>query len=101
MANVSFNNGAIRKMKEALSDPSAQGQMVRVTLDHVHGDHAHYGLTLSKKTDHDEVVNVGGLEVLLDRKQLDWLDGVEVKYLLYPQEGWKITNPNRDNHGDH
>ncbi|MFC4766863.1 iron-sulfur cluster assembly accessory protein [Effusibacillus consociatus] len=101
MAEVTFNKLAIRKMQEVLNGPEAAGQMVRLMVDHVHGDHAHYGITLSKKTANDEVVDVGGIEVLLDRKQLDWLDGVEVKYLLYPKEGWKITNPKKSNYGDH
>lgn len=101
MMSVTFNKGAIRKMQEVLTGPNGEGQMVRLMVDHVHGDHAHYGLILSTKTEHDEVVDVGGLEVLVDQRQSDWLDGVEVKYLLYPQEGWKITNPRRNNHGDH
>ncbi|GAX88807.1 iron-sulfur cluster assembly accessory protein [Effusibacillus lacus] len=101
MADVTFNKLAVRKMQEALDGPNGEGKMVRVMVDHVHGDHAHYGLVLSTRTGHDEVVDVGGLEVLVDKRQMDWLDGVEVKYLLYPQEGWKITNPKRNNHGDH
>jgi iron-sulfur cluster insertion protein len=101
LAQVTFNKLAIRKMQEVLNGPNAEGQMVRLMVDHVHGDHAHYGIILSTKTAHDEVVDVGGLEVLLDRRQLEWLDGTEVKYLLYPQEGWKITNPSKNNHGNH
>lgn len=101
MAQVTFNKLAIRKMQEVLEGPNAEGNMVRLMVEHVHGDHAHYGLILSKQTSHDDVVDVGGLSVLVDRRQLDWLDGAEVKYLLYPQDGWKITNPRKNNHGEH
>ncbi|WP_226375194.1 iron-sulfur cluster assembly accessory protein [Effusibacillus dendaii] len=98
---VTFNQLAIRKLKEAMEGQEAKGMKVRLVVNHVHGDHAHYSVTLSAPTAHDEVVDAGGLEVLLDRRQSEWLDGVQVKYLLYPEEGWKITNPRKNNHGDH
>lgn len=100
MANVTFNKLAVRKMQEILDSPEGQGKMIRV-IYHAHGDHAHYGLDLSEKTQHDEVIDAGGVEVLVDKRELDWLDGVSVKYLLYPEEGWKITNPSKNSFGDH
>jgi Fe-S cluster assembly iron-binding protein IscA len=74
---------------------------VRVYVTHAHGDHAHYGLSLDKPTDADEVVQTDKeIEIIMERGN-SLLDGVKIDYIYTPQEGFVITNPSKGNHGDH
>lgn len=97
---VTMNKLAVKKLQEALEKEADSDLAIRIVLDHVHDDHGHYSIHLDKQSENDEVLDVQGLRVLLDREQMEWLDGLEVKYLLYPREGFKVTHPNQG-HGHH
>jgi Fe-S cluster assembly iron-binding protein IscA len=96
-----MNNLAAKKIREALDQQEDKSLQCRISVDHVHGDHAHYGLAFDTKKPEDEVVSVQGLDLLVGPENKNMLDGLSIKYLLYPQEGFKITNPSQNNHGDH
>lgn len=96
-----MNSLAAKKIREALENAEEKNLKCRIAVDHVHGDHAHYGLSLDSQKADDEVVTVQGLELLVGPQNKDMIDGLSIKYLLYPQEGFKITNPSKNNHGDH
>jgi iron-sulfur cluster insertion protein len=96
-----MNSLAAKKIREALEQQEDKSLHCRVYVDHVHGDHAHYGLAFDTKKAEDEVVTVQGLELLVGPENKDMIEGLSIKYLLYPQEGFKITNPSKNNHGDH
>lgn len=103
MTKIEMNSLAAKKIREALEpelakDPNLQ---CRVYVDHVHGDHAHYGMAFDTKKPEDEVVSVQGLDLLVGPDNKDMIDGLSIKFLLYPEEGFKITNKAKGNHGDH
>jgi len=82
-------------------EKETEGKMIRVYVTHAHGDHAHYGLGIDEPTDKDVVVSTdSGINVILE-KDNDFLDGVRIDYFYLPEEGFSITNPSKNNHGDH
>ncbi|WP_409305056.1 iron-sulfur cluster assembly accessory protein [Peribacillus sp. SCS-155] len=91
-----INKNAAKKLQEMLSREDAEGKMVRVFITHMHGDHAHYDITLDTPKENDEIVHTDkGIDVLLDKNE-EFLDGVWVKYFYVPQEGFEITNPSKE-----
>jgi len=101
LTKIEMNSLAAKKIREAMEQQENKDLKLRVSVDHMHGDHAHYGMTLDAQKPEDEVISVQGLEVLVGPENKEMLDGLSIKYLLYPQEGFKITNPSKNNHGDH
>ncbi|PWK05391.1 HesB/IscA family protein [Tumebacillus permanentifrigoris] len=101
MTTIEMNSLAAKKIREALEKENNPDLKCRVQVDHVHGDHAHYGLGFDTQKPGDEVVSVQGLDLLVGPEHKDMIDGLSIKFLLYPQEGFKITNPSKNNHGDH
>jgi iron-sulfur cluster insertion protein len=64
----------------------------------MHGDHAHYDITLDTPTEHDEIVKTDKeIDVLLDQRE-DFLDGVWIQYFYVPQAGFVITNSSKGSH---
>lgn len=101
MTKIDMNSLAARKIREALEQQNDANLKCRIAIDHMHGDHAHYGLTFDTQNPEDEVVSVQGLDLLVGPENKEMIDGLSIKFLLYPQEGFKITNPSKNNHGDH
>lgn len=86
-------------LKEMLSKEEATGKMIRVFVTGHHGDHAHYDFKLDTPTEHDEIVKTNkNIDVLLDKREADLLDGVWIQYFYVPQEGFVIANPSKGNH---
>ncbi|MGG1311967.1 MULTISPECIES: heme biosynthesis protein HemY [Cohnella] len=96
-----ITRNAAKVLRKELDKPENEGLKLRVFVTHSHGDHAHYGLDLDKPGDGDEIVSTDkGIDVLLKSGD-EFLDGVMIDYLYFPQEGFVITNPSKGNHGDH
>lgn len=99
--NCSINKMAAKVINEVLASEQGQGKMLRIAVTHKHADHAHYGLGLDVKGEHDEVVQTeSGIPVLLDSRE-ELLDGVSVQYMTVPNEGFIITNKSKGNDGSH
>ncbi|MBM4761911.1 iron-sulfur cluster assembly accessory protein [Bacillus sp. B15-48] len=92
-----INRNAAKVLKEMLAD-AEEGKMIRVVIDYMHGDHAHYKLVIDLPTEYDEIVKTDkDIEVLLDKRE-EWLDGVWIQYFYVPQEELVITNPTKSPH---
>lgn len=99
--NCKITRNAAKVLRQELDKPENADKKLRVVVTHRHGDHVHYGLDLDQPTEHDEVVSTDKeVDVILDKRE-EWLDGVKIDYLYFPQEGFVITNPSKGNHGDH
>lgn len=101
MTKIEMNSLAAKKIREAMAEQNNPNVKCRVVIQHMHGDHAHYGLAFDEQKPEDEVVNVQGLDLLVGPENKEMIDGLSIKFLLYPQEGFKIVNPSKGNHGDH
>lgn len=96
-----ITRNAAKVLRSELDKPENAGKKLRVFVTHSHGDHAHYGLDMSEPTDQDEIVSTDkDIDVLLAKGE-EFLDGVKIDYLYFPQEGFVITNPSKGNHGEH
>ncbi|USK31808.1 iron-sulfur cluster assembly accessory protein [Bacillus sp. F19] len=93
-----INRNAAKELKELLAGEEAEGKMIRVVVTEMHGDHAHYDITLDTPTEHDEIVKTDKeIDVLLDQRE-DFLDGVWIQYFYVPQAGFVITNSSKGSH---
>lgn len=90
-----INRLAAKQLKNWLENEANEGEMIRVYVTHMHGDHAHYDLKLDTPTEHDEIVKTDkGIDILLDRRD-EYLDGVWIQFFYFPQEEFVITNPDK------
>ncbi|XID95515.1 iron-sulfur cluster assembly accessory protein [Paenibacillaceae bacterium WGS1546] len=99
--NCKITRNAAKVLRRELDKPENADLKLKVFVTHSHGDHAHYGMDLAKPTDDEVLVSTDKeIDVLLTKGE-EWLDGVKIDYLYFPQEGFVITNPSKGNHGDH
>ncbi|MCD7033582.1 iron-sulfur cluster assembly accessory protein [Metabacillus sp. GX 13764] len=93
-----INRNAAKVLNNMLAEEEAKAQHVRVSITHMHGDHAHYEIGLDVPNEHDELVETDkGITVLLDKRE-EFLDGVWIQYYYVPEEGFVITNPSKGGH---
>ncbi|RUS48671.1 iron-sulfur cluster assembly accessory protein [Cohnella sp. AR92] len=96
-----ITRNAAKVLRTEIDKPENAELKLRVFVTHAHGDHAHYGMDLDKQKEGDVVVSTDkGIDVLLKEGE-DFLDGIIIDYLYFPQEGFVITNPSKGNHGEH
>ncbi|MBR3117810.1 heme biosynthesis protein HemY [Oceanobacillus profundus] len=96
-----INRNAAKMLKEMLAKEEAEGKMIRVNISHMHGDHAHYGISLDTPTEHDEIVKTDkDVDILLDTRE-EFLDGIWIQYFFVNNEGFVITNPSKGHSHHH
>ncbi|AXI10193.1 heme biosynthesis protein HemY [Oceanobacillus zhaokaii] len=96
--NCKINRNAAKELKKMLATEEAEGKMIRVYIEHMHGDHAHYGIKLDTPTEHDEIIKTDkDVDILLDARE-DFLDGVWIQYFYVDNEGFVITNSSKGGH---
>ena len=97
-----INRNAAKELKKLLATEEAEGKMIRVNIDQMHGNHAHYGISLDTPKEHDEIVKTDKeIDVLLDTRE-DFLDGVWVQYFYVGDNpGFTITNKSKGGHVNH
>ncbi|WP_223069869.1 HesB/IscA family protein [Paenibacillus caui] len=99
--SVKITRNAAKVIKKELDKEENKGLALKVFITHAHGDHAHYGLDLTKPGENDTVVSTDkDIDVIIDLSD-PFLNGVKIDYLYFPEEGFVITNPSQGNHGDH
>lgn len=90
-----INRNAAKVLKDMLNTEEGQGKMIRVYISHMHGDHAHYGISFDSPTEHDEIVKTDkDIDILLDARE-EYLDGIWIQYFFVDNEGFVITNPSK------
>jgi Fe-S cluster assembly iron-binding protein IscA len=98
---VKINRNAAKELKKMLESDEAQGKMIRIHISHMHGDHAHYGITYDTPGEHDEVVKTDkDIDIILDTREA-FLDGIWIQYFYVDNEGFVITNPSKGGHHHH
>ncbi|MRG85114.1 iron-sulfur cluster assembly accessory protein [Salinibacillus xinjiangensis] len=94
---VKMNKNAGKELKRMLATDEAKGKMIRVSVTHIHGDHAHYEIDYDTPTEHDEIVKTDkDVDVLLDTREAEWLDGIWVQFFHVPKPEFVVTNPTID-----
>lgn len=96
--NCKINRNAAKELQKMLATEEAEGKMIRVYIEHLHGDHAHYGIKLDTPTEHDEIVKTDkDVDILLDSRE-EFLDGIWIQYFYVDNEGFVITNSSKGGH---
>ncbi|MED1674556.1 iron-sulfur cluster assembly accessory protein [Pallidibacillus thermolactis] len=98
---VKINKNAAKVIKKELENENNQGKMLRVYVSHLHGNHAHYGISFDTPKETDEIVKTDkDIDVLLESGN-EWLDGVWIQYFYVPEEEFVITNPSKGHSHHH
>lgn len=96
-----ITRNAAKVLRRELDQEANKDLKFRVYITHMHGDHAHYGLKLDTPTEQDVVVMTDkDIEVVLQQDE-EFLDGVKIDYLYFPEEGYVITNPSKGYRGEY
>lgn len=97
-----INRNAAKELNKILESKDAEGKMIRVYITEMHGDHAHYGISLDTPKEHDEIVKTDkGIDILLDTRE-EFLDGVFIQYFYVgDRPGFTITNSKKGGHVHH
>ena len=97
-----INRNAAKELNKILTSEDADGKMIRVYITEMHGNHAHYGISLDTPTEHDEIVKTDKeIDILLDSRE-DFLDGIFIQYFYVGDHpGFTITNPKKGGHVHH
>jgi Fe-S cluster assembly iron-binding protein IscA len=91
--NVKITRNAAKKMKEILEQEADKELKFRVYVTEIHGDHAHYELTLDKPGENDVVISTDkGVDIIVEKDE-PLLDGVKINYVYIPEEQWDIYHP--------
>ncbi|MFS0862754.1 iron-sulfur cluster assembly accessory protein [Fredinandcohnia sp. 179-A 10B2 NHS] len=99
---VKINRNAAKVIKQMLASDEAEGRMIRVIITEHHGNHAHYALQFDNPTEHDEIVKTDkDVDILLDTRDAEFLDGVWIQFFYVPEEGFTITNPSKGYNHQH
>ncbi|GAA0499572.1 hypothetical protein GCM10008986_28470 [Salinibacillus aidingensis] len=99
---VKINRLAGKELKRMLATKEAEGKMIRVSVSHVHGDHAHYDIGIDTPKEDDEIVKTDkDVEILLSKQEEEWLDGIWIQFFQVPEEEFVVTNPKKGHHHHH
>ncbi|MFS0750657.1 MULTISPECIES: heme biosynthesis protein HemY [Oceanobacillus] len=97
---VKINRNAAKVLKRMLLEDGSD-KKVRIYISHMHGDHAHYGMSLDTPGEHDVIVQTDkDVDIILDSRE-EFLDGIWIQYFFVEDEGFVITNPTKGHHHHH
>ncbi|MDX2129925.1 MAG: iron-sulfur cluster assembly accessory protein [Chloroherpetonaceae bacterium] len=93
---LSLTEGAIREVKRILeSNKVPESMRLRVGVTGGGCSGMSYQLGFDQQRENDEVLSIGGLEVLLDKRHAIYLMGTEVDFVDGLQgRGFEFKNPN-------
>lgn len=93
---ISLTDNAIAKVREMLAEQEDQNLCLRVFITQGGCDGFSYGMTFDSAPDaDDEVIERGGVRLLVDKSSARFLRGAEIDYVTsVTATGFAIRNPN-------
>jgi iron-sulfur cluster assembly protein len=92
---ISLTESAVRHLQELVSAPEAAGKGLRLYVEQGGCAGMRYGMALDHVQEGDEVVEEGGVQVLIDAESLAYLRGVKLDYCDdLTGTGFRLQNPN-------
>jgi iron-sulfur cluster assembly protein len=93
---ITLTDEAVRKVKELLAEQDDPNLCLRVFITKGGCDGFSYGMTFDADTDaEDQVIDRGGVKVLVDKLSSQLLEGAEIDYVTsVTASGFAIRNPN-------
>jgi iron-sulfur cluster assembly protein len=92
---VSLTDNAVAKLKEMLAEQEDTNLCLRVFIQQGGCDGYSYGMTFDSPEPDDEIIEKGGVRLLVDRASSRFLRGSEIDYVTsVTSTGFAIRNPN-------
>jgi len=96
---INVTESAVKQLQTLLADePEAAGKAgkgLRIFVEHGGCAGLQYGMTLDERKDGDEVVENGGVQVLVDPESAHYLSGATIDFTDgLTGAGFRIQNPN-------
>lgn len=92
---ISLTESAVRHLQEMVREPEAAGKGLRLYVEQGGCAGMQYGMSLDHVQEGDEVVEEGGVRVLIDAASLPYLRGVKLDYCEdLTGTGFRLQNPN-------
>lgn len=94
---ITITDHGIEKVREFLSAQTAQDVVTGLRVGVRGGGCSgfQYQLAFDKQSDEDEVFEIQGLKLLVDRAALPYVDGSEIDYVeALTDAGFRVDNPN-------
>ena len=93
---ITITQEATEQVREVLSDKEKEGHALRVFVRGMSCSGPAYGMALDNEArPDDEVIDLGGIRVLVDPQSAPYLDGAEIDFVdSLMGRGFTVTNPN-------
>ncbi len=93
---ITLSENAVRKVKSYLEeDKTLAGKALRVSVQEGGCSGLEYGFGFDDKKPDDTVVQVDGMQMVVDPQSAQFLEGSTVDYVeTIEGEGFSVTNPN-------
>ena len=93
---ISLSEKAIDKVKSFMASQEDDYVGIRVSVVGGGCSGFQYEMNLAKQSqEHDQVIDIGGFQLLIDSESLSALDGTEIDYVeAIEGAGFKFKNPN-------
>jgi len=95
---ITLTEKAVEKVKSLQAEnDDAEGKLLRIFVESGGCSGFQYGMSFDGKKEDDEVIEGGGVSILMDPASLDYLRGSEVDFDDGLQgKGFEIKNPNAE-----
>ncbi|TNE71259.1 iron-sulfur cluster assembly accessory protein [bacterium] len=92
---IKISDSASKQLQKVLSDNSEADKVLRIGVKGGGCSGMSYILELDNKTDYDDVYTVNGVEFVLDRRHLLYIEGTELQFSDgLDNRGFEFVNPN-------
>lgn len=92
---VTLTDGAVEKLREMMEDRGPDENALRIFVKPGGCSGFSYGMALDAANDSDEVYNIKGIQVVVERDGLGLIGGSEVDFVDdFSGQGFRISNPN-------
>lgn len=93
---VTLTDTASNKVKELLNEHKDEGELfLRIYVTGGGCSGLSYGMSLDEKRDNDQVIETGGVTLIIDPVSAQYLNGCEIDYKdAFMGGGFAISNPN-------
>jgi len=92
---ITLTEKAVEKVKSLQDESGAEGKILRIFVESGGCSGFQYGMSFDERKDDDQIVESGGVSILMDPASLDYMSGSEVDFDDGLQgKGFEIKNPN-------
>jgi iron-sulfur cluster assembly protein len=92
---ISLTESAVKHLQELVRSQAEEGKGLRLSVEHGGCAGLQYGMALDHAKEGDDIVEEGGVQVLVDAASAPYLKGCQIDYCDdLTGTGFRIHNPN-------